>query len=47
MKVLALLGAVLLCCVARSEPLPAGVKQVTATDGITEYRLGNGLKVLL
>jgi zinc protease len=27
--------------------VPAGVKQVTSVEGITEYRLDNGLKVLL
>ncbi len=28
-------------------PLPAGITQVTAVEGITEYRLANGLQVLL
>ena len=28
-------------------PLPAGMSQVTAVEGITEYRLANGLQVLL
>jgi zinc protease len=32
---------------AQSQILPKGVVSVTATDGITEYRLNNGLKVLL
>ena len=27
--------------------LPAGVERVTSVEGITEYRLANGLKVLL
>lgn len=27
--------------------LPAGVERITALEGITEYRLGNGLRVLL
>jgi len=27
--------------------LPAGVKKITTVEGITEYRLDNGLKVLL
>ena len=44
---LALLGAILLSCTALAAALPPGVKQVNATDGITEYRLDNGLKVLL
>ena len=43
----AFLGAAFLSCTALAQTLPAGVKQITATDGITEYRLGNGLKVLL
>ncbi len=28
-------------------PLPAGVERVTSVEGITEYRLANGLRVLL
>ncbi|HEX7644185.1 MAG TPA: pitrilysin family protein [Burkholderiaceae bacterium] len=47
MKWLALAGAALLSCAAAAAPMPAGVKQAAATDGITEYRLDNGLKVLL
>jgi zinc protease len=47
MKCLALLGVMLLSFAAVAQTLPVGVKQVTATDGITEYRLDNGLKVLL
>ncbi|RZK27906.1 MAG: insulinase family protein, partial [Hymenobacter sp.] len=31
----------------KAAPLPAGVTQVTAVEGITEYRLPNGLRVLL
>ena len=31
---------------AADAPLPAGVAQVTSVEGITEYRLGNGLRVL-
>src|SRR5882724_11281148 len=27
--------------------LPAGVRRITSAEGITEYRLGNGLGVLL
>ncbi|QJR15688.1 M16 family metallopeptidase [Usitatibacter palustris] len=30
-----------------AQPLPAGVTKVTSVEGITEYRLDNGLKVLL
>lgn len=32
---------------AASIPLPPGVTRVTSVEGITEYRLGNGLEVLL
>lgn len=36
-----------LTATAGAQTLPKGVTQVTATEGITEYRLSNGLKVLL
>ncbi len=32
---------------ALAQPLPAGIEKVTAVEGITEYRLTNGLSVLL
>jgi zinc protease len=32
---------------AQTAPLPKGVQKVTSVEGITEYRLDNGLKVLL
>jgi zinc protease len=32
---------------ALAQPLPAGIEKVTAVEGITEYRLTNGLRVLL
>jgi zinc protease len=32
---------------AAATPLPAGVERVTSVEGITEYRLQNGLRVLL
>lgn len=32
---------------ARTEPLPPGVTQAASVEGITEYRLANGLQVLL
>lgn len=32
---------------ALAQPLPAGLSQVTSVEGITEYRLTNGLQVLL
>ena len=31
----------------KAVPLPAGVTQVTSVEGITEYKLANGLRVLL
>ncbi len=46
-RCLALLGVAFFSCAAHAESLPPHVKQITATDGITEYRLDNGLKVLL
>ena len=45
-----LLLIVSISCVApaaRAQALPAGVERVTAVEGITEYRLRNGLQVLL
>ena len=30
-----------------AQTLPPGVKKITSVEGITEYRLDNGLKVLL
>ena len=32
---------------AADTPLPAGLSRVTAVEGVTEYRLANGLRVLL
>ena len=32
---------------AAAQPLPAGLSHVTSVEGITEYRLANGLQVLL
>lgn len=32
---------------AQAQPLPAGVTRVTQVEGVTEYRLANGLQVLL
>src|SRR5579872_3384585 len=51
-KFLVLLASVFICAGpafanSPAETLPKGVAKVTATDGITEYRLTNGLKVLL
>ncbi|MBI3926159.1 MAG: insulinase family protein [Armatimonadetes bacterium] len=46
--VLACLGIFLLAAVAAAqEKLPEGVTRVTSVEGITEYRLNNGLRVLL
>lgn len=36
-----------LACTAVAQTLPTGVKKVTSVEGITEYRLDNGLQVLL
>lgn len=46
---LALLASSLVfaAAVVRAQPLPAGVEQVASVEGITEYRLKNGLRVLL
>jgi zinc protease len=44
---LALLATATLLPPARAQALPAGVQQVTQVEGITEYRLPNGLQVLL
>lgn len=49
------IGCALFCLIAlhatpaagQSAALPAGVERVTSVEGITEYRLANGLKVLL
>jgi zinc protease len=42
------LVAALLCTAAfAATELPAGVEKVTSVEGITEYRLANGLRVLL
>ncbi|HEY8023990.1 MAG TPA: pitrilysin family protein [Burkholderiaceae bacterium] len=51
-KFLALLASAFLCAASAHatpavEAIPKGMTKVTATDGITEYRLANGLKVLL
>ena len=32
---------------ALRRPLPAGVTRITSVEGITEYRLANGLQILL
>ena len=36
-----------LALAAQAQPLPAGVRKVTQVEGITEYRLENGLQLLL
>jgi zinc protease len=48
--VLALISMVLLAAAAKAQNAPAppkGVERVTSVEGITEYRLPNGLRVLL
>ncbi len=54
MKHTFLLGALALSLAAQpllaqrpTPPLPAGLTRVTSVEGITEYRLANGLRVLL
>ena len=44
---LALVALVLLAGLAQAQKLPAGVQAVTAVEGIEEYRLANGLQLLL
>lgn len=39
--------SVFLCTIAAGQTLPSGVNKVTSVEGITEYRLDNGLQVLL
>src|SRR5690349_16713476 len=36
-----------LACTLAAQTLPSGVKKITSVEGITEYRLDNGLQVLL
>src|SRR5882762_9696948 len=43
----ALFLAAALPALAQPAGLPAGVARVTSVEGVTEYRLANGLKVLL
>jgi len=45
--VLALMAAAALLPAQAQLKLPAGVQRVTAVEGVTEYRLANGLRVLL
>src|SRR5450759_835166 len=53
MKIFALLSAFALIALAsistpaQNPALPKGIERVTSVEGITEYRLLNGLKVLL
>ena len=42
-----ILAVMLLTLTAYSQSLPTGVQKVTSAEGITEYRLANGLRVLL
>jgi zinc protease len=44
---LASLALLLLAAAAAAQPLPAGITRITSVEGITEYRLANGLQVLL
>jgi len=40
-------AALALAIAAYSQPLPAGIQKVTSVEGITEYRLPNGLDLLV
>src|SRR5215469_7134008 len=40
-------AALVVTVAAYSQTLPAGVQRITSVEGITEYRLANGLQVLL
>jgi zinc protease len=42
-----LLAFLVVGSVSAQAPLPAGVERVTSVEGITEYRLANGMRVLL
>jgi zinc protease len=42
-----LAACVTLACTLAAQTLPTGVKKITSVEGITEYRLDNGLQVLL
>ncbi|HEY6341765.1 MAG TPA: pitrilysin family protein [Bryobacteraceae bacterium] len=44
---LSLAAVLVLAIAAHSQTLPASIQRVTAVEGITEYRLANGLDVLL
>ncbi len=51
-NIIPILGAMLLCCLttslcAQKKSLPEGIKKNASVEGITEYQLDNGLKVLL
>src|SRR5690606_23578720 len=46
-RLIALLVSSLLAVQAGAAPAPAGVSEVASVEGITEYRLSNGLRVLL
>src|SRR5215210_4783692 len=41
------LFASIVCYTAVAQTLPSGVKKITSVEGISEYRLDNGLQVLL
>ncbi len=47
LRALCLCAALLICTPAWTQALPPGVQKVTSVEGITEYRLQNGLRVLL
>jgi zinc protease len=46
-RIVTALATLLLAAAAYSQSLPPGVQKVTAVEGITEYSLPNGLRILL
>src|SRR5688572_19470045 len=46
-KFATLVASAVLVTVAAAQSLPSGVSKITSVEGVTEYRLENGLKVLL
>src|SRR3982751_4744031 len=43
----AALTLLILALLTNAQSLPTGVQKITSVEGITEYQLGNGLRVLL
>ena len=47
MRITVLVGVLSLPMWLAAQPIPKGIQEVTSVEGITEYRLQNGLRVLL